>query len=89
MAGAVFALLFTVYSPFFLSAQFVFLALSVSRDVSLRVHSSSAVSHLNVGVLLAANRHLLRQESSTYHSRSPVSSLQLPIGCGAYPKLEI
>jgi len=49
----------------------------------------SAVSHLNVRVLLAANGHLLCQKSSTYDSRPPVSSLHLLIGCCAYPKLEV
>jgi len=49
----------------------------------------SAVSHLNVRVLLAANGHLLCQKSSAYDSRPPVSSLHLPIGCCAYPKHEM
>ena len=43
----------------------------------------SAVSHLNVRVLLAANGHLRRQKASPYDSRASFSSLHLPIGCGA------
>ena len=45
--------------------------------------SPSAVSTLRIGVLLAVNGHLRRQKSSTYFSRPPVSSLHLPIECGA------
>jgi len=36
-----------------------------------------------LGFLLAVNGHLRRQKSSTYFSRPPVSSLHLPIECGA------
>ncbi len=44
---------------------------------------SSAVSTINIRMLLAVNGHLRRQKSSTCDSRPPVSSLYLPIECGA------
>ena len=51
--------------------------------VENRVLESSAVSTTNIRMLLAVNGHLRRQKSSTCDSRPPVSSLYLPIECGA------
>jgi len=47
------------------------------------IQAASAVSTINIRMLLAVNGHLQRQKSSTCDSRPPVSSLYLPIECGA------